>query len=247
MEDATSGIYGNIDIPTKLSELVNDCGFITDSAITGKIDMPSGGLSGQVLTKTSTGVAWADGGGGGGGSSGPVEWNDVLNKPDIATISGALSSAIDEKLNEDDYVSPYCLPLTTASASDWLGASTKSWTDTSIVSSSKKIDVLTYTSPNPVLSFPTISSSANEMNVRTYELWVKIPGSESTGITSIFTPSTYSVVNSASFPTALKGEDSTKSYTYHVFVIRFIPRTSTIHPTVTYSYSFSSDENIVGG
>lgn len=70
-------LSGTPTIPTKTSDLTNDSGFITDSAITGfitssyvdnaisgKLDAPSGGTEGQVLTKTANGEEWADAQGG---------------------------------------------------------------------------------------------------------------------------------------------------------------------------------------
>ena len=70
------------DIPLSTSQLTNDSGFITDSSLQGlasetyvdnavssKIDNPSGGTVGQVLTKTADGEEWADSQGGGGGDA----------------------------------------------------------------------------------------------------------------------------------------------------------------------------------
>ena len=60
-------LSGTPTIPTKTSDLNNDSNFATetyvDEQISGKLDAPSGGISGQVLTKTNDGVEWATGGG----------------------------------------------------------------------------------------------------------------------------------------------------------------------------------------
>ena len=63
--------------PTKLSELENDKGFVDSAyvtgAVSGKLDAPSGGTAGQVLTKTSAGEAWADQQGGDDPKNVPIE------------------------------------------------------------------------------------------------------------------------------------------------------------------------------
>ena len=50
--------------PTKLSELENDLGFVEGAEVqrmvSGKLDNPSGGAAGQVLTKTETGEEWGE-------------------------------------------------------------------------------------------------------------------------------------------------------------------------------------------
>jgi len=50
--------------PTKLSELENDLGFVEGAEVqrmvSGKLDNPSGGTAGQVLTKTETGEEWGE-------------------------------------------------------------------------------------------------------------------------------------------------------------------------------------------
>ena len=55
-------------IPLSTSQLTNDSDFQTstnvDNAISGKLDAPSGGTEGQVLTKTANGEEWADAQGG---------------------------------------------------------------------------------------------------------------------------------------------------------------------------------------
>lgn len=61
-------ISGTPEIPEKTSQLTNDSGFVTSgyvtTAISGKLDAPSGGTEGQVLTKTANGEEWADAQGG---------------------------------------------------------------------------------------------------------------------------------------------------------------------------------------
>ena len=62
-------LSGTPTIPLSTSQLTNDSDFITsgyvDGAISGKLDNPSGGTEGQVLTKTANGEAWEDAQGGG--------------------------------------------------------------------------------------------------------------------------------------------------------------------------------------
>ena len=57
-------LSGTPSIPLSTSELVNDSDFQTSTdvanAISGKLDAPSGGFVGQVLTKTDNGEKWAD-------------------------------------------------------------------------------------------------------------------------------------------------------------------------------------------
>lgn len=90
------------DIPTKVSQLQNDSGFITSapvSSVDGKTGavtvLPSGGSQGQVLKKsssTSYDVEWANESGGGGGTS---DYSDLTNKPSInsVTLSGNKTAA----------------------------------------------------------------------------------------------------------------------------------------------------------
>ena len=68
--------------PTKLSELENDLGFVDSAyvteAVSGKLDAPSGGTAGQVLTKTESGEAWA---------SAPTKLSELEN--DLGFVGGA--------------------------------------------------------------------------------------------------------------------------------------------------------------
>ena len=61
-------LSGTPSIPLSTSELVNDSDFQTSTdvanAISGKLDAPSGGTEGQILTKTANGEEWADAQGG---------------------------------------------------------------------------------------------------------------------------------------------------------------------------------------
>ena len=85
-------LSGTPTIPTKTSDLNNDSNFATetyvDEQISGKLDAPSGGISGQVLTKTSDGVEWAD------AQGGAVTWG---------SISGTLSAQTDLQNELDNF------------------------------------------------------------------------------------------------------------------------------------------------
>ena len=73
----TDELIGGISVPKKLSELENDLGFVGETEVqrmvSGKLDNPSGGTAGQVLTKTSAGEAWADQQGGDDPKNVPIE------------------------------------------------------------------------------------------------------------------------------------------------------------------------------
>lgn len=87
-------------IPTKVSDLTNDAGYITSapvSSVDGKTGavtiLPSGGSTGQVLKKTSSSdyaVAWANE-----SSGGTSDYTDLTNKPSInsVTLSGNKTSS----------------------------------------------------------------------------------------------------------------------------------------------------------
>ena len=76
-KEEVDGLIGGVSVPTKLSELENDKGFVDSAyvtgAVSGKLDAPSGGTAGQVLTKTSAGEAWADQQGGDDPKNVPIE------------------------------------------------------------------------------------------------------------------------------------------------------------------------------
>ena len=62
-KEEVDALIGGASAPTKLSELENDLGFVDSAyvtgAVSGKLDAPSGGTAGQVLTKTEAGEEWA--------------------------------------------------------------------------------------------------------------------------------------------------------------------------------------------
>ena len=76
-KEEVDGLIRAVQPPTKLSELENDKGFVDSAyvtgAVSGKLDAPSGGTAGQVLTKTSAGEAWADQQGGDDPKNVPIE------------------------------------------------------------------------------------------------------------------------------------------------------------------------------
>ena len=63
-KEEVDGLIGGVSVPKKLSELENDEGFVDSAyvtgAVSGKLDAPSGGTAGQVLTKTETGEEWGE-------------------------------------------------------------------------------------------------------------------------------------------------------------------------------------------
>ena len=63
-KEEVDGLIRAIQPPTKLSELENDLGFAEEAEVqrmvSGKLDNPSGGTAGQVLTKTETGEEWGE-------------------------------------------------------------------------------------------------------------------------------------------------------------------------------------------
>ena len=62
-KEEVDALIGGASVPKKLSELENDLGFVDSAyvteAVSGKLDAPSGGTAGQVLTKTEAGEEWA--------------------------------------------------------------------------------------------------------------------------------------------------------------------------------------------
>ena len=81
-KEETDELIGGISVPKKLSELENDEGFVDSAyvteAVSGKLDAPSGGTAGQVLTKTEAGEAWA---------SAPTKLSELEN--DLGFVEGA--------------------------------------------------------------------------------------------------------------------------------------------------------------
>lgn len=63
-KEEVDGLIRVVQPPTKLSELENDLGFVEGTEVqrmvSGKLDNPSGGTAGQVLTKTADGEAWGE-------------------------------------------------------------------------------------------------------------------------------------------------------------------------------------------
>ena len=63
-KEEVDGLIGGISVPKKLSELENDEGFVGETEVqrmvSGKLDNPSGGTAGQVLTKTESGEEWGE-------------------------------------------------------------------------------------------------------------------------------------------------------------------------------------------
>ena len=92
-KEEVDGLIGGVSVPTKLSELENDKGFVDSAyvtgAVSGKLDAPSGGTAGQVLTKTEAGEEWA---------SAPTKLSELENDKgfvDSAYVTGAVSGKLD--------------------------------------------------------------------------------------------------------------------------------------------------------
>ena len=92
-KEEVDGLIGGVSVPKKLSELENDKGFVDSAyvtgAVSGKLDAPSGGTAGQVLTKTEAGEEWA---------SAPKKLSELENDKgfvDSAYVTGAVSGKLD--------------------------------------------------------------------------------------------------------------------------------------------------------
>ena len=92
-KEEVDGLIRAVQPPTKLSELENDKGFVDSAyvtgAVSGKLDAPSGGTAGQVLTKTEAGEEWA---------SAPTKLSELENDKgfvDSAYVTGAVSGKLD--------------------------------------------------------------------------------------------------------------------------------------------------------
>ena len=63
-KEEVDGLIGGVSVPKRLSELENDLGFVEEAEVqrmvSGKLDNPSGGTAGQVLTKTESGEEWGE-------------------------------------------------------------------------------------------------------------------------------------------------------------------------------------------
>ena len=81
-KEETDELIRTVQPPTRLSELENDLGFVEGTEVqrmvSGKLDNPSGGTAGQVLTKTESGEAWA---------SAPTKLSELEN--DLGFVEGA--------------------------------------------------------------------------------------------------------------------------------------------------------------
>lgn len=195
-------LSGTPTIPLSTSQLTNDSGFITDSAITGFI------------------------------------------------TSSYVDNAISGKLDKSDYVSPYRLPYS-AGPNSWLEEDigvTLQWSDQDIIPNDRKIIVVAYTNNgDDHLVFPSLFGTANENVIKTVEIWVKMAGNitEAQGIQAIVTPSSCFIVDANNFPTKLKGEaTNSEAYTYHIFVIRTVPRLGQTYYELCYSHAFNTNLNI---
>ena len=92
-KEEVDGLIRAVQPPTKLSELENDKGFVDSAyvtaAVSGKLDAPSGGTAGQVLTKTEAGEEWAPA---------PTKLSELENDKgfvDSAYVTGAVSGKLD--------------------------------------------------------------------------------------------------------------------------------------------------------
>ena len=92
-KEEVDGLIGGASVPKKLSELENDLGFVDSAyvteAVSGKLDAPSGGTAGQVLTKTEAGEEWA---------SAPTKLSELENDKgfvDSAYVTAAVSGKLD--------------------------------------------------------------------------------------------------------------------------------------------------------
>ena len=233
-------LSGTPSIPTKTSDLQNDSGFITDSSLSGKQDLidANNKLDYSLLSGTP---------------SIPLSTSELVNDSNFAT-SGYVDAQDATKLDKADYVAPYRLPFNKIQGpgGTWfqedIGA-TMDWSDTDIIPNDKKIDVISFVtgSENDNLVFPTLYSESTENVIKTCEVWVKMEGSCSSaqGIAAIIVPASYYIVDEDNFPTSLKGEaTANESYTYHVFVIRAVPRQGTGTSLCEICYSHFVNSNI---
>ena len=80
-KEEVDGLIGGVSVPKRLSELENDLGFVEETEVqrmvSGKLDNPSGGTAGQVLTKTESGEEWA---------SAPTKLSELEN--DLGFVEG---------------------------------------------------------------------------------------------------------------------------------------------------------------
>lgn len=229
-------LSGTPSIPTKTSDLQNDSGFITDSALSGKQDLidANNKLDYSLLSGTP---------------SIPLSTSELVNDSNFAT-SGYVDTQDATKLDKADYVAPYKLPYN-AGDNGWLEEDigvTLQWSDQDIIPNDRKIVTVAYfNNGDDHLVFPTLIAFSNENVIKTCEVWVKMAGdtTEAQGIAAIVIPSSYYIVDESNFPTKLKGEaTNNEAYTYHVFVIRAVPRTTGTLCEVGYSHFINTNLSI---
>ena len=183
----------------------------------------------------------------------PLSTSELVNDSDFATsgyVNTQVTAATSGKLDKADYVAPYRLPYN-AAGNGWLEEDigvTLQWSDQDIIPNDRKIVTVTYTNNgDDHLVFPTLIAHANENVIKTCEVWVKMAGdtTEAQGIAAIVVPSSYYIVDESNFPTKLKGEaTNSEAYTYHIFVIRTVPRQGASLCEVGYSHFINTNLSI---
>lgn len=246
-------LSGTPTIPLSTSQLTNDSGFATsgyvDDALSGKQDEigPNCDIRAQYVRMDINHYDHGD-------PDFDVETSVNMTRDDVYEISGVVSGLITDKLNVSSYVAPYKLPYDDVSSPNgtWfqedIGA-TMSWSNTEIIPNDQKIVVASFTTASEYdhLVFPTLYSASNQNVIKTCEVWVKMAGdtTEAQGIAAIVVPSSYYIVDESNFPTKLKGEaTNSEAYTYHVFVIRAVPRQLGTLCEVAYSHYINTNLSI---
>lgn len=234
-------VSGAPTVPTSTSQLTNDSGFVEgpelETALTAKQDVidAENKLDYSLLSGTP---------------SIPLSTSELVNDSDFATsgyVNTQVTAATSGKLDKADYVAPYKLPYVgVEQGEDWWQEEgfENPWSDMDIIPNNKKIKVVPK-GTDDILVFPTLYSDINENTVRTCEIWIKIAGNAATGAEAIEIPSSYFIVDEDNFPTSLKGEaTNNEAYTYHVFVIRAVPRQGTGTSLCEICYSHFANSNI---
>ena len=234
-------VSGTPTVPTSTSQLTNDSGFVDgpelETALTAKQDVidAENKLDYSLLSGTP---------------SIPLSTSELVNDSDFTTsgyVNTQVTAATSGKLDKADYVAPYKLPYVgVEQGEDWWQEEgfENPWTDMDIIPNNKKIKVVPKGNDD-ILVFPTLYSDINENTVRTCEIWIKLAGNAATGAEAIEVPSSYFIVDEDNFPTSLKGEaTANESYTYHVFVIRAVPRQGTGTSLCEICYSHFANSNI---
>ena len=183
----------------------------------------------------------------------PLSTSELVNDSDFATsgyVNTQITAATSGKLDEADYVAPYRLPYN-AGGNGWLEEDigvTLAWSDQDIIPNDRKIVTVAYSNNgDDHLVFPTLIAHADENVIKTCEVWIKMAGdtTEAQGIAAIVVPSSYYIVDESNFPTKLKGEaTNNEAYTYHVFVIRAVPRQLGTLCEVCYSHFINTNLSI---